>query len=93
MDVLRTEQDFYDLAIDYFRVAKDMNVRYVEPFFDPQAHTRRGIELGVVMDGLARAKADAEANLGVSAKCCIPHPSELTSSRSKVSGQCASCGT
>jgi len=65
MDVLRTEQDFYDLAMDYFRVAKDMNVRYVEPFFDPQAQTRRGVELSVVMDGFARAKADAESNLGV----------------------------
>jgi len=93
MDVLRTEQDFYDLAMDYFRVAKDMNMRYVEPFFDPQAHTRRGIELGVVMDGLARAKADAESDLGVSAKYCTSHPSELTSSRSKADGQCAFCVT
>ena len=89
--MLRTEQDFYDLAMDYFRVAKAMNVRYSEPFFDPQAHTRRGIELGVVMDGLAHAKADAESNLGVSDQCCVSTPSKLTSSRSKADGQCASC--
>jgi len=74
MDVLRTEQDFYDLAMDYFRVAKDMNVRYVEPFFDPQAHTRRGVELGVVMNGFARAKADAESSLGVNDQYCTSIP-------------------
>ena len=39
MDVLRTEQDFYELTMAYFRKAADQNVRYVEPFFDPQAHT------------------------------------------------------
>src|SRR5207237_2342957 len=42
-DVLRTEQDFQDLASAYFdRVAAD-NVVHAEIFFDPQAHTDRGI--------------------------------------------------
>ena len=43
MSVLRTEQDFYDLATAYFRKARSQNVVYAEVFFDPQAHTARGI--------------------------------------------------
>lgn len=66
MEVLRTESDFYDVGMDYFRKAREMNVRYAEPFFDPQAHTRRGVPLEAVMKGLRRAKADAEVEFGVS---------------------------
>lgn len=63
--VLRTESDFYELAMDYFRKAAEMNVRYVEPFFDVQAHTRRGVTVDVVMQGLRRAKEDAGGTLGI----------------------------
>src|SRR5438552_18182358 len=38
MSVLRTEQDFYDLAWAYLARARGQNVRYVEMFFDPQGH-------------------------------------------------------
>ena len=33
MNVLRTEQDFYELAYHYFERAKADNIIYVEPFF------------------------------------------------------------
>ncbi|MBV8599907.1 MAG: adenosine deaminase [Actinobacteria bacterium] len=59
MSVLRTEQDFYDLAPAYFRKARSQNVVYAEIFFDPQAHTSRGIPFETVVDGLHRAQADA----------------------------------
>ncbi|MBV8079288.1 MAG: adenosine deaminase [Actinobacteria bacterium] len=59
MSVLRTEQDFYDLASAYFRKARSQNVVYAEIFFDPQAHTSRGIPFETVVDGLRRAQADA----------------------------------
>lgn len=65
MDVLRTEEDFYDLTMHYFRRAAAQNVVYVEPFFDPQAHTSRGIAFDTVINGIARAQSDAEAKLGV----------------------------
>ncbi|EIM90955.1 adenosine deaminase [Stereum hirsutum FP-91666 SS1] len=65
MEVLRTEDDFYDLAMEYFAKAKEMNVRYTDPFFDPQAHTRRGVDLGMVMRGLQRAKADARVKYDI----------------------------
>ncbi|KAJ5481308.1 Adenosine/adenine deaminase [Penicillium sp. IBT 31633x] len=64
-EVLRTEADFYDLAISYLQRCAAMNVRYTEPFFDLQAHTRRGIPAAAVLDGYLRAQHDAAAQLGV----------------------------
>lgn len=59
MSVLLMEQDFYDLAMTYFRKARSQNVVYAEVFFDPQAHMARGVPFGTVIDGLRRAQADA----------------------------------
>src|SRR5262249_60374835 len=53
--VLLTEHDFYDLAMAYFRKARSQQVVYAEIFFDPQAHTRRGVPFGAVIGGLRRA--------------------------------------
>ncbi|GAA2698165.1 MULTISPECIES: adenosine deaminase [Nonomuraea] len=68
MRVLRTEPDFYDLAMAYLRKAASQNVRYAEIFFDPQAHTSRGVPFDVVIRGLRRALMDAHAQLGVRAQ-------------------------
>jgi adenine deaminase len=65
MSVLRREQDFYDLALAYFRRASAQNVVYAEVFFDPQAHTSRGIAFETVIGGLHRARLDAQADLGL----------------------------
>ena len=65
MSVLLTEQDFYDLAMAYFRKASSQNVVYAEVFFDPQAHTSRGIPFATVIEGFRRAQVDAEAALGL----------------------------
>ncbi|KRL09614.1 adenosine deaminase [Levilactobacillus zymae DSM 19395] len=61
MNVLQHEQDFYDLAFAYLQRAAANNVRHVEIFFDPQAHTSRGIPFKTVIDGLYRATVDARA--------------------------------
>lgn len=63
MGVLLTEHDFYDLAMAYFRKAYSQNVVYAEVFFDPQAHTTRGIPFGTFIEGFHRAQQDAEASL------------------------------
>ena len=55
MNVLRTEEDFFALADAYLRRAAADGVVHVEMFFDPQAHTGRGVPLGTLMDGLERA--------------------------------------
>jgi adenosine deaminase len=53
--VLQTEQDFFDLTARYLERARADGVRHVEVFFDPQAHTRRGVELGTVVRGIVGA--------------------------------------
>lgn len=65
MTVLITEQDFYELAYNYFLRAAQDNIVYVEPFFDPQAHTCRGIELSTILNGIHRAQRDAETYLDI----------------------------
>ena len=42
--VLITETDFYDLAMAYYNTVARENLVYAEIFFDPQAHTTRGVE-------------------------------------------------
>lgn len=66
MDVLREEEDFHDLALAYFRRAADDGVVRVEAFFDPQAHTSRGVPLEAVIGGYHRAAVEA-ASLGIDA--------------------------
>ncbi len=66
MSVLRTAEDFRDLAMDYFRRAHAEGVVHVEMHFDPQAHLARGVELSVVMEGLSLARRQAERELGLS---------------------------
>ena len=65
MSVLREEPDFYDLAMAYFRKAHSQNVVYAEVFFDPQAHTTRGVPFETVIDGFDRARHEAERSLGL----------------------------
>lgn len=68
MNVLRTEQDFHDMAFAYLRRAKEDNVTHVEMFFDPQAHTERGVSFGVVADGILSALKRGETELGITSK-------------------------
>lgn len=65
-DVLRSEQDFYDLTWAYLLKCKAQNVIHVEPFFDPQTHTDRGIPFEVVLRGIQGALKDGEQQLGIS---------------------------
>jgi adenine deaminase len=66
MDVLRQQQDFYELAADYLRRAAADGVRHVEMFFDPQAHTSRGVPFDDVVTGYHLAAVEA-AELGIDA--------------------------
>jgi adenosine deaminase len=68
MAVLLTEQDFYDLAWAYLSKAQAQNVRYAEIFFDPQAHTSRGVSFDTVIRGLRRAVLDARRLLDLRAQ-------------------------
>ncbi|MFF8956071.1 adenosine deaminase [Streptomyces sp. NPDC014894] len=68
MAVLRTEDDFTDLAEAYLTRAAAQGVRHAEIFFDPQAHISRGVPIGTVIEGLARALDAAERRHGVSTR-------------------------
>lgn len=67
MNVLLERQDFYDLAMAYFHKVKTQNVKYCELFFDPQAHTTRGVAFEEIFEGYYQACQDAK-DLGISAK-------------------------
>ena len=60
-----TEHDFHDLANAYLTRAHSQNVLYAEMFFDPQAHTTRGIAFDSVIRGIRRAQVDAQDKLGI----------------------------
>jgi adenosine deaminase len=77
--VLRTEDDFRDLALAYFRRAAADGVRRVELFFDPQTHTDRGLPFSVAADGLLAGMAEAEHTLGITSGlilCFLRHLDE-----------------
>jgi adenosine deaminase len=66
--VLRTADDFADLADAYLARARAQGVRHAEIFFDPQAHTARGVPIGTVFDGLTRALDAAPRAYGISTR-------------------------
>ena len=77
--VLKTEQDFYDMACAYLARAQADNVLHAELFFDTQTHTGHGIETETVINGLHRACADAPQKFGMTASlilCFLRHLSE-----------------
>jgi adenosine deaminase len=75
-DVLRTEEDFRDLAIAYFDRAAADAVTHAEIFFDPQTHTDRGIKFETVIRGLLAGMDEARERHGISSKlilCFLRH--------------------
>ncbi|MBU2967491.1 adenosine deaminase [Amphritea sp. 2_MG-2023] len=77
--VLQTEQDFYDLTWAYIEHCQAQHVIHIEPFFDPQTHTARGIAFETVINGISRALEDAEHEYGISSgliMCFLRHLSE-----------------
>jgi adenosine deaminase len=68
MNVLRTERDFAELAEAYFARAREQGVVHAEIFFDPQAHTARGIPFETVIDGLWSAVRESERRHGITTK-------------------------
>src|SRR6201995_1257927 len=67
LPVLRSEQDFYDLATAYLNRAAAGGVRRAEIFFDPQTHLANDVPLAAVFAGLSGALADGRSRLGLSA--------------------------
>ena len=77
--VLINEQDFFDLTWAYLLKSKEDNIVHTEIFFDPQAHTNRGIKFDLVINGIHKAILKAEKELGISSKiimCFLRHLDE-----------------
>lgn len=77
--VLRTEEDFRDLASAYFDRAAADSVTHAEIFFDPQTHTDRGIPFAVAAEGLLAGMGEALERHGLTSKlilCFLRHLDE-----------------
>ena len=78
-NVLLTEQDFYDLTWAYLSKCHEQNVVHVEPFFDPQTHTDRGVAFATVINGISAALQDGLEQFGITSElilCFLRHLSE-----------------
>lgn len=76
MSTLLTETDFEELMVAYLRCAAADGLVHAEIFFDPQAHTDRGVPLERVVGGLRRGIERAREELDVSAElimCFLRH--------------------
>ena len=77
--VLVKEQDFFDLTWAYALKCKEDNVVHTEIFFDPQTHTKRGINFDIVINGIYKALQKAQKEFGLSFKiimCFLRHLDE-----------------
>lgn len=78
MKVLQTEEDFYQLTWNYLSKARSQNTLYAELFFDPQAHTSRGVAFGTVITGIHNAQVDAYKKLGIQSQLIMCFLRELS---------------
>ena len=77
--VLLKEQDFFELTWAYALRCKEDNIVHTEIFFDPQTHTKRGIDFDIVINGIYKALIKAEKEFGLSFKiimCFLRHLNE-----------------
>ncbi|WP_158770170.1 adenosine deaminase [Paraglaciecola sp. L1A13] len=78
MNVLINQEDFYQLTFDYLTKAASENIVYVELFFDPQAHTSRGVSFETIITGIHKAQLDAEDALGIRSQLIMCFLRELS---------------
>ena len=79
MNVLPTEEAFFDLTMAYLNRARADNVRHAEIFFDPQGHTGRGVPFDTAIGGILTALNISRAQFGMTGKlimCFLRHLDE-----------------
>lgn len=64
--VLIQEEDFYDLTMAYLTKCNEENIVHTEIMFDPQTHTERGIAFETVINGIQKARNEAQEKWGIS---------------------------
>jgi adenine deaminase len=65
LTVLQTGDDFYQMTTAYLMRAARDNVRHAEVFISPQAHTRRGVAIGAVIENILAAFDAAQRAHGI----------------------------
>ncbi|KAK5311578.1 adenine deaminase [Exophiala xenobiotica] len=76
MTTLVARDDFEALAYAYFKKAHSQNVVHAEVFFDPQAHTTRGVKFETILDGFEKAQERAKQDFGLTSElivCLLRH--------------------
>jgi adenosine deaminase len=89
-NVLMTEEDFRDLALAYFARLYADGGRHCEIFFDPEAHTGRGLPFSIAIDGLLAGMKEAQAKYGITSKlimCFLRHLDESSSLKTLKSAE------
>ena len=79
MAALQERRDFSELTVAYLERAHGDGVVHVEVFFDPQAHTARGVGFDVVLDGICEGLEEGERRFGISSRliaCFLRHLDE-----------------
>jgi adenosine deaminase len=89
-NVVRTEDDFRDMALAYFARLHADGGRHAEVFFDPELHTDRGLPFSMAIDGLTAGMKEAEAKYGITSKlimCFLRHLDEASSLKTLKSAE------
>jgi adenosine deaminase len=71
LTVLLTERDFHDMTWAYLQRAHADNVVHAEVFISPQAHTRRGVPLAAVIEGIDAALQAARREFGLTSRLIL----------------------
>ena len=66
--VLRTGQDYHDIAYEYLKCCRKENIVYSEIMFDPQQGIRQGVKLEVLLEGLFSGAQSGNRDFGVEAQ-------------------------
>jgi adenine deaminase len=65
LQVLKTQDDFYNATYELLRILDQNNIIYVDLFFDPQEHTRRGISFDEFFNGIDKGRIEGEKAFGI----------------------------
>ena len=65
--VIQTQEDLYEITYELLRECRANNIVYVELFFDPQSHAKRGIPFDDVIGGIDQGRREGAVEFGVEA--------------------------
>ena len=66
--VLRTGQDYHDIAYEFLKRCRKENIVYAEIMFDPQQGIRQGVKLELLLEGLFSGAQSGSRDFGVEAQ-------------------------